>query len=106
MTHGCGGLLSEEKPVRRDRPSPSPSPADRPLLPHKPQSVSVWSSFRGHVRRKQVCSGRGRRPSPARAAPPGAAAARPAPAGRYLYGAILVACSDWPVGDDDTPPLA
>lgn len=50
-----------------------------------------------------MCSRRGGGPSPARAAPPGAGSARPAPAGQYLYSAILVACSDWPTGVTTRP---
>lgn len=50
-----------------------------------------------------MCSGRSEGPSPARAAPPGAGSARPAPPGQYLYGAILVACSDWPAGVTTRP---
>lgn len=50
-----------------------------------------------------MCSGRSGGPSPARAAPPGDGSARPAPAGQYLYGAILVACSDWPAGVTTRP---
>lgn len=99
MTQGCGGLLSEERPVGRER-SAEHEP-NSVLVTHlqtklPPERGAAANNFRAHVGRKQVCSGQGGEPSPARATPPGAGAERPASSRQHLYGTILVARSDWP----------
>lgn len=99
------------------RVPPNPSPAvSCLLLTHKPQTAPGFGNrSQVHVRRKQVCSGRGGAerggaagPSPARAPQPGAAAARPGARARApvsIYTALF-----WsraligPAGRGDTPP--
>ena len=88
MTQGCcggGGLQSEEK--RESSAEQEPSSV---LVTHLQSKVPPefaaggYNNFRARVRRKQVCSGRGGDPSPARATPPGAGAERPASSRQHL----------------------
>lgn len=106
MTQGCGGLLSEERPARRE--SSAEHEPSSVLVTHlqtklPPEFGAAANNFRSHVGRKQVCSRRGGEPSPARATPPGAGAERPASSRQHLYCAILVARSDWPTAVTPRP---
>lgn len=96
MTQGCGGGEGRRAEARRTRARlcracySLTNPKPHQGLGTAPRSTSGGS---------RCAVGGAAGPSPARATPPGAAAARPGPrarSGQYLYGAILVACSDWP----------